>query len=110
MLRILIVLALVLTVFAGGAFYEHTSSKTQIELREQIAELEKNSRSLKQKNLELNETLQLVKRQIQTDRIAYKSLQDAVEVSQQSRDELFRQVQGQQEILKKLREQQELNQ
>ncbi len=105
MIRIASIIVLLLTSFAGGVFYERSFSEAKDRLSARIAELETHVDELEGQNNRLNNTLQLVKRQIQTDRIAYQSLQEVVEVSQQQRDRLKARLEDQQALLKKLSEQ-----
>ena len=78
-------------------------SGTTSEHDQKIERLEQENASLSGKNENLSETLQLVKRQIQTDRIAYQSLQEIVESSEQDREMLRSQLETQQQLLTKLR-------
>lgn len=105
MIRIACIIALLMMSFAGGVFYERSFSETKNQLSGRIAELDTHIAGLESQNERLNSTLQLVKRQIQTDRVAYQSLQEIVEVSQQQRDRLKAKLDIQQALLKRLSEQ-----
>jgi hypothetical protein len=103
MIRIFAVLVLLILSFIGGVFYERSDQRKVGELNSKITALELEAVSLKQHNEQLNETLLLVKRQIQTDRIAYQALQKIVEDSESGQSVLKQQLEDQRELLSKLR-------
>lgn len=105
MVRIACIIVLLMASFAGGVYYERSFSEIEGRLSGRIAELEEQASRLSSRNASLNSTLQLVKRQIQTDRVAYQSLQEIVEVSQLQRDRLKAKLELQQVLLKKLSDQ-----
>ena len=104
MIRIFVVLVLLILSFVGGIFYERSDQRKVGELNVKISSLELETAALKQRNEQLNETLKLVKRQIQTDRIAYQALQKIIEESDSGQSNLKQQLEDQRELLKKLRE------
>ncbi len=103
MVRVFAVLVLLIVSFAAGIYYERLDSDVPDALSGEMALLKHEAEALSEKNSRLNETLQLVKRQIQTDRIAYQSLQEIVESSEQDREVLRSQLESQQVLLQKLR-------
>ena len=104
MVRIFLVLVLLIASFAGGMYVEKISPGEEGSLKQQVQDLEAQLEEAKTRSTELNETLQLVKRQIQTDRIAYQALQQSVEDSEQERQALREKLDSQRELLKKLRD------
>ena len=103
MINIFLVLVLLIISFFGGIFYQKSGSGVEIELQAKIEQLDKESEALTSRNEELKETLNLVKRQIQTDRIAYQSLQESFESFDAERSELKSQLERQQDLLKQLK-------
>ena len=103
MIKVFVVLVLLILSFVGGIFYERSDQRQVGELNNKIDALELETAALKQRNEQLNETFQLVKRQIQTDRIAYQALQKIVEESESGQSILKQQLEDQRELLKKLR-------
>jgi hypothetical protein len=103
MIRVFVVLVLVIAGFTAGIFFERMDFGSSKEHDQKLELLEQENETLAKKNKNLNETLQLVKRQIQTDRIAYQSIQEIVESSEQDRELLRAQLESQQELLTKLR-------
>lgn len=104
MLRVFVALVLLVVSFSAGVLYQRSDQKMEIELRSTIKILEQKSESLTRRNNELKETLNLVKRQIQTDRIAYQTLQESFESFDVERSELKAQLVKQKQLLKTLRE------
>ena len=104
MLKVLAVLVLIIASFFGGIYYQKQDTDELGQLELNIAEISAELDQEKMRNSELNETLQLVKRQIQADRIAYESLLEVVESSEAERQALGEKVEQQQELLRKLRE------
>lgn len=104
MLKVFVALVLIIASFFGGLYYERHYSADEESLKGQIAELEQESARLSAHNAELSETLALVKRQIQTDRMAYESLQEIVDASEEERTALREQIESQRELLTRLRE------
>ena len=104
MIRVFVVLVLVIAGFTAGIYFERMDFGLSKEHDQKLELLQQENETLAKKNKNLNETLQLVKRQIQTDRIAYQLLQEIVESSEQDRELLRIQLESQQQILMKLRE------
>ena len=104
MLKILGVLVLIIASFLGGVYYQKQDTGELTRLDQIIREISNELEQEKLRNEKLNETLQLVKRQIQADRIAYDSLLEVVESSESERKALREKVEQQQELLRKLRE------
>jgi len=109
MIRVFLVLVLLILSFIGGIYYERSDQRQVGELNKKIEVLELEGAALKQRNEKLNETLKLVKRQIQTDRIAYQALQEIVEESESGQSSLKQQLEDQRELLIKLRKRLEQN-
>ncbi len=104
MIRIFAVLVLLILSFIGGIFYEKADQSQISDLNEKLENLEVESAVLKQRNEQLKDTLKLVKRQIQTDRIAYQALQKIVEESESGQASLKQQLEDQRKLLKQLRQ------
>ena len=105
MYKVFGVLLLLIASFAAGMVYERYGSTREGDLKQQISSLEIEVEELSARNEELKETLNLVKRQIQTDRVAYQALQEAVSDSERQRDDLKQQLESQRELLKQLKQQ-----
>lgn len=103
MIKVFIVLILLILSFVGGIFYERLDQSQISVLKTKIVEIESDSKYLSRRNLELTDTLGLVKRQIQTDRIAYENLQKSILSSEQERGLLKQQLEDQRGLLKQLR-------
>ena len=104
MIKVFIVILFVITSFLGGVYFERYDSG---EVGKLISELEGSRadvEALEIQNQNLKQTLQLVKRQIQADRIAYQALQEVVDSSSGEREILKEKLEAQRELLKKLRD------
>ena len=104
MVKIAGIVILVLLAFVAGILYEQIDQSETDKLTRQIASLEKELAAQQQINENLNDTLKLVKRQIQTDRIAYQELQKIIDGSVGERAELRKQIESQQQLLKSMRD------
>ncbi len=102
MLRVLTALIILIAGFTGGMYFQRLDQSRIDELNNTIVRLEKESAGLSKRNAELKETLKLVKRQIQTDRIAYMALQELVENSAAQQSELQTQLEKQRKRLESL--------
>ena len=98
------VIVLVVFAFVAGVMYQRMDQSEVSSLNQNISNLEEQLSAQRAKNDDLKETLNLVKRQIQTDRIAYQELQRIVEGSDGERAELRQKIEDQQRLLKSLRE------
>jgi hypothetical protein len=101
--RIILVLVLLILSFIGGIYYTRLDDSITGKLSSQVQALQQQNQELNDKNLQQKEILQLVKRQVQTDRIAYQTLQDALNASEQQQREQSAQLEKQRELLKLLR-------
>ena len=113
MIRILSALVTLIIVFfighyigKAGQFDQHDeglkiAQQQNQKLTQQLAELEE-SKS------QLTDTLAIVKRQIQTDRIAYETLQQSVDSSQLKHQDMLKKFEQQRELLQKMKEKLEL--
>ena len=104
LVRIFAVIVLVILAFLAGWSLSGREGATSPAGADEITALKQEISALETRNEELRETLNLVKRQIQTDRIAYKELQDIVQVSESERNELRKQIEDQQRLLQSLRD------
>ena len=95
---------LVIASFLGGVYFERHDSGEVGKLNSQLEVSRAEAENLKARNQDLKQTLQLVKRQIQADRIAYQTLQEIVDSSAGEREGLKQKIEAQRELLKKLRE------
>ncbi len=89
--------------FAAGFFMGRPGHEMVMVDQAHLRTLEEERDHLKARNRDLEITLGLVKRQIQTDRIAYGNLQRTVEASEQERMRIQKQVEVLREILEHLR-------
>ena len=104
MLRTFLVLVLLIASFTGGLFYERYSSGEIGKLTNELDLARMEAAKAKSRQDQINETLQLVKRQIQADRVAYQALQQTVDESEKERALLKEKVEVQQKLLKKLKQ------
>ena len=99
----LVIVGLIILAMAGGYFLGRPNEDIQQQLQGRIEQLLESSESLAQRNQNLEQTLDLVKRQIQTDRIAYQSLKNTVDESEKERQDMLTKFQSQRELLEKLK-------
>jgi septation ring formation regulator EzrA len=104
MVKLVGVIVLVVFAFVAGVMYQRMDQSEVSSLNQKISNLEEELGAQRGKSDDLRETLNLVKRQIQTDRIAYQELQRIVEGSDEQRAELRQQIEDQQRLLKSVRE------
>lgn len=103
-LKIFFMLLLSIAGFAAGAFYGRHTSELEQSLYRKIAGLERENLSLTTRNKNIQDTLSVVKRQLQTDRIAYTALQETVSRSTAERARLQEQLEEQRMLLQEIRE------
>ncbi|MEM7565110.1 MAG: hypothetical protein AAF353_19020, partial [Pseudomonadota bacterium] len=82
-----------------GIWVQQQDQDEVLSLRDSIAQKDVEIKTLEDRNELLSNTLDIVKRQIQTDRIAYDSLQKVVESSEQQRQQLQQQLQKARDLL-----------
>ncbi len=99
---IALTIVLLMAAFAAGVKYSQYSDSRIAEYRTRIADLNQQLSESKLKIENLRETLQLIKRQLQTDRLAYQTLQQSVIDSEQQRLELQATLKQQKERLQNL--------
>ena len=104
MLARILVVGLTALAFGAGYFVGLPDPQAGEQINNSIEVLEAEREQLSRENEELRETMALVKRQIQTDRIAYDNLQRSVEASEQSRLELEQKLASQRELLDRIRQ------
>ena len=104
MKKVFVVIVLVIGSFVGGVYFERYDSGKVGKLSSQLEASRTEVEAIEIKNQNLKQTLQLVKRQIQADRIAYQALQETVESSSGEREALKQKLEAQRELLKKLRD------
>ena len=78
MLSRFLVLCLPTLAFFIGYYYDRPDDNELTAALKQIEQLKQHNAQLKQRNIQVEETLDLVKRQIQTDRMAYQAMREAV--------------------------------
>ncbi len=89
--------------FGLGYFLAMPDENAAALVKQQLTK-EVNKNRLLQENIdELSQTLGLVRRQVQTDRIAYESLKKDVERSEQQRTALQEKFESQRELLERLK-------
>lgn len=105
MLGKLVVIGLVLLAFGGGYFVGLPDPGEEETLRQQLAAAREEVSRLSARNMDVEQTLSLVKRQVQTDRIAYDNLQQSVEASDRERAQLQERLASQRALLERLKKQ-----
>ena len=103
-LKVAAVLALLAASFFGGVYYPRQDTAELGKLNRTVQALTAQLEQEKARSQELDDTLRLVKRQLQADRIAYETLQESVAAAESARAALREKVAAQQELLKKLRD------
>ncbi|MGB5708269.1 MAG: hypothetical protein WBM41_15725 [Arenicellales bacterium] len=103
MLAKLLQAGLIIFAFGGGYFFAMLGDDGSKALEQSNQQLVTQNNRLTQRNQRLEQTLDLVKRQIQTDRIAYESLQKSVDTAEQERIALLQKFQSQRELLDRLK-------
>ena len=101
----LVIVGLLIFSFAAGYYLALPKDSEMAVLQSQLDQLRDDNASLVQRNTQLEGTLGLVKRQIQTDRIAYQSMQQAVEAADQQRESVLEKLNAQRELLDRLKKQ-----
>lgn len=94
---------LIMFAFGGGYFFAMPSDDGVKALEQSNQQLVTQNNRLTQRNQQLEQTLDLVKRQIQTDRIAYESLQNSVDSAEKERIAMQQKFQSQRELLDRLK-------
>lgn len=98
-----IVISMLLAFVAGFLVAQPDQDKGRV-LAEKNAALNNRNIALETRITELQQTLDLVKRQIQTDRIAYSKMQQAVEQSDHQRLQTLEKLEAQRQLLDQLKE------
>jgi prefoldin subunit 5 len=98
-----LVAGLIALSFGAGYYLGLPDSDAALQLQQRIDELGQNNQELAQRNQNLEQTLDLVKRQVQTDRIAYESLKKTVDKSEQERQAMLEKFQSQRDLLDNLK-------
>ncbi len=101
-IRIAILAALILA-FGAGYFFGLPEEDGKAALQKQIASLQQKNDLLTANNDELAQTLGLIRRQVQTDRVAYEKLKKDVESSEQQREQLREKFDSQRQLLDRLK-------
>ncbi len=104
MIQKLLVAGVIGLAFGAGYFLALKDNKEVPEAAQTIVALRSEKDALVLRNRELEQTLALVKRQIQTDRIAYASLQKTVEQSDRERKIMQEKFKSQRELLDRLKQ------
>ncbi len=94
---------LIMFAFGVGYFLAMPSDDGVEALEKSNQQLVTQNNRLTQRNQRLEQTLDLVKRQIQTDRIAYESLQNSVDSAEKERIAMQQKFQSQRELLDRLK-------
>ena len=103
MLQRLIVVGLVALAFGAGYFIALPDPGERQLLQQSLDQANSELERLTQRNADLEQTLSLVKRQVQTDRIAYDNLQRSVEASDRERAQLQERLESQRALLERLK-------
>lgn len=98
-------IGLVAFAFGAGYYMAMPSPEFGQILAAENEQLVEQNQALVARNKQLEQTLDLVKRQIQTDRIAYASLQRSVDDAEQKREEMLKKFDSQRELLDRLKKQ-----
>ena len=104
MLKVFTILLAVMLSFVAGMYYQRLDQTEVVELRQRLDQQKQSIQRLTDRNDELSETLSIVKRQVQTDRIAYASLQQTVDSSANQQVALRKQLEDARALLKQLRQ------
>lgn len=99
----LLLVGLLVFSFAAGYFFGLPNEDRAQSLEQQNQDLNTEIQRLSQRNQQLEQTLDLVKRQIQTDRIAYDSLRKTVDLAEQERAATKQKLESQRELLERLK-------
>ena len=92
MIRVFGVLIGFILCFVAGYLYNGYDQSDLNQLNKTIDQLQDENAELSRSNENINDTLALVKRQIQTDRVAYQALQETIASSEQNRELLQSQL------------------
>ncbi|MDE0095873.1 MAG: hypothetical protein OXN16_02095 [Gammaproteobacteria bacterium] len=103
MLGKLIPAGLILLAFGAGYIVALPDSQSGDSERETLLAVEQERDLLKSRIVDLEKTLDLVRRQIQTDRIAYDNLQRSVDESERERKLIQEQIESQRALLERLK-------
>ena len=103
MLGKLIIAGLIVLAFGAGFFVALPDRQSGESARETLRAVEQERNRLRSRNVDLEKTLDLVRRQIQTDRIAYDSLQQSVQALEQERLRIREQIESQRALLERLK-------
>lgn len=103
MLGKLILAGLILLAFGAGYIVALPDSQSGDSERETLLAVEQERDLLKSRIVDLDKTLELVRRQIQTDRIAYDNLQRSVDESERERKLIQEQIESQRALLERLK-------
>ena len=99
----LIPAGLILLAFGAGYMIALPDPRSGASERETLIAVEKERDRMRDRIEDLEKTLDLVRRQIQTDRIAYDNLQRSVEASEQERKRIQEQIESQRALLERLK-------
>ncbi len=99
----LILAGLILLAFGAGYMVAMPDSRSGDPERETLLAVEQERDRLKTRIVGLEKTLSLVRRQIQTDRIAYDNLQRSVDASERERKRIQEQIESQRLLLERLK-------
>ncbi|MYH90483.1 MAG: hypothetical protein F4128_06735 [Gammaproteobacteria bacterium] len=99
----LIPAGLILLAFGAGYIVALPDSQSGDSERETLLAVEQERDLLKSRIVDLEKTLDLVRRQIQTDRIAYDNLQRSVDESERERKLIQEQIESQRALLERLK-------
>ena len=100
----LVWVGLIVLAFGGGYYLATPSPEIGALLTAENDGLIEQNQRLMDRNASLEETLDLVKRQVQTDRIAYAALQEDVDDAERKRQELLQKFESQRELLDRLKQ------
>ena len=99
----LILAGLILLAFGAGYIVALPDSQSGDSARETLLAVEQERDLLKSRIVDLEKTLDLVRRQIQTDRVAYDNLQRSVDESERERKLIQEQIESQRALLERLK-------
>ena len=103
MLSRLIVVGLVLLGFGAGYYLALPDPGESLQVQQALETANAELERVAARNKDLEETLSIVKRQVQTDRIAYDNLQRSVEASDRERAQLQERLESQRALLERLK-------
>ena len=103
MFRFLLMVGLLFFAAGAGYYLGLPDDSETTSLRYQLEQISQKNAELTERNVRLEGTLDLVKRQIQTDRIAYQSMRDDLDNAELQREQVLSKLKAQRTLLDQLK-------